>query len=236
MTDYINAENSKQTARIYTSLPCRVLETRFTDSGVFLKVKPETLLTLEDGYTLPAPVIENVPVLFPSAGGAVISLPVSVGDTVLCNFTMRTLENWLNGGGKPTSTTPNINHSISNAVAILGLYAKEDTRNPYKGVKDEQVEIRYKGIKIILKDGEVTIESDDKVVVNAQTVELAGDTQSAVLGDTLNTWLAQIKDVFDNHQHTYISAAGTPTPTTMLPTPPTFPTVPDILSDKVKLS
>ena len=221
LTDVFEPSIRSGINKIYTSMPCRVDTVTYTDSGIFLSVTGLTQLTLPSGYVVDSPTIENVPVLLPSAGGAVISLPVAVNDTVLVNFTMRTLEDWLNGDGRAVATTPNISHSINNATAILGLYAKKDPRNPYKDLTKDAVEIRYKNTSIKLTGDDITISSSGKVHIDSDDIQLSEGTEKAVLGESLKTWL-------NAHTHPVVSL-GSPTST------PTVPATDLILSSKTTL-
>jgi hypothetical protein len=69
------------------------------------------------------PVIVNVPVAFPRAGGFFLSFPVAVGDFVLLVFSERSIDQWLEKGGiqDPIVTTL---HDLSDAIAIPGVYPK----------------------------------------------------------------------------------------------------------------
>jgi len=69
----------------------------------------------------PLPVLMNVPVMFPRAGGVEITLPVQAGDTMLIVWTDWDLGRWRASGDKrrPISTAK---HGVSGAVAIPGLY------------------------------------------------------------------------------------------------------------------
>lgn len=69
----------------------------------------------------PLPVLMNVPVQFPRAGGVEITMPVQAGDTMLILFTDWDLGRWRASGEKRRPIT-SAKHGISGAVAIPGLY------------------------------------------------------------------------------------------------------------------
>src|SRR5690606_32325968 len=69
----------------------------------------------------PLPVLMNVPVMFPRAGGVEITMPVQAGDTMLILFTDWDLGRWRASGEKRRPITT-AKHGISGAVAVPGLY------------------------------------------------------------------------------------------------------------------
>jgi hypothetical protein len=68
------------------------------------------------------PVINDVPVIFPHAGGFFISLPVAVGDTVLLVFNERSIDKWNSGDGSEVDPVDMRKHDLSDAAALVGFY------------------------------------------------------------------------------------------------------------------
>lgn len=90
-------------------------------------------------------------------------------------------------------------------------------------------------VKLAVQQGQVTVQGQTKVVVEAPQVELVlGATHPLVFGDALLSYLTQIVTIFQAHMHVGELALGafpvTPAPPAM---PMPFPT-PDLLSFKVK--
>ena len=186
----------------YTSLPASVIT--YDEKTQTATVQPLINYTWEDGVVHEDPPIEDVPIIFPSAGGGMISFPVAVGDTVLLQFCMRAIGDWVEGDGSASTPLENRTHELSDAVAIPGLYPKRNTLEP----DPDNVEIKFKGNKITLK-------TNGDVVIEAGKIELgAGASESVILGDAF-------KAIFDTHVH---GAAGTP---------PVVPLPPSTLSNKV---
>lgn len=67
------------------------------------------------------PVLPNVPVLQPRAGGFFIHLPVMVGDTVLVIFTSDSFQMWRETGSVVNPGDLR-RHSLTNAIAIPGIF------------------------------------------------------------------------------------------------------------------
>lgn len=70
------------------------------------------------------PLIVNVPLVFPCAGGFAVTLPVAVDDPCLLIFSQRSIDNWLQLGGvqPPEQNTQGArHHSLTDAMAIVGI-------------------------------------------------------------------------------------------------------------------
>lgn len=66
------------------------------------------------------PVVNEVPVVFPSAGDFSLTFPVAAGDEVLLVFSSASLDLWLSRGGTVDPSNDR-HHALSDAVAIPGL-------------------------------------------------------------------------------------------------------------------
>lgn len=70
--------------------------------------------------------IKEVPVMFPSGGGCIMTFPIAVGDECVVFFNDRQLDNWhINGAGPlgadaAPPTVPRL-HDFSDAIAFVGL-------------------------------------------------------------------------------------------------------------------
>jgi phage baseplate assembly protein gpV len=60
-------------------------------------VQPVLPKRLADGTELPAPTIAEVPVIWPTSGASVFTMPIRPGDQVWLEFSQRSLEGWLGG-------------------------------------------------------------------------------------------------------------------------------------------
>jgi hypothetical protein len=140
-----------------------------------------------DGQVSECPEIFNVPVINPSAGGGLLSFPIQIGDTVWIEFSMRNIEEWLEGdGGSVTEPTQRM-HDMSDAVAIVGLYTKNSHLQPDK----KDVVLKFKDNKLVLKeDGNVEIHSKSKYSVyndQEELVALLSDIVDTIANTTVNT-------------------------------------------------
>ena len=68
------------------------------------------------------PVIPNVPVMFPGAGGFRITFPLAAGDDVLLVFSDYGLDKYLSNGGATVDPVALHQHALVDAIAIPGLH------------------------------------------------------------------------------------------------------------------
>ena len=166
---YIKAYLKDMKSQLYTSLPAEVVENDKFESEQVVTVRV-LIDTLEsDGVSLIGPTIYNVPVVFPSAGGGMLSFPVQVGDTVKVDFCMLNIESWLEGDGQSVVAPTRRTHDMNDAVAVTGLYTKTSNLSP----NPNDVELKFKGNTILLRaNGDVEIETASKYAVRNQSEEL----------------------------------------------------------------
>lgn len=118
---------------------------------------------------LPYPVIENVPVMFPRAGDFFLTYPLANGDPCLVIFSERSLDLWKSVGGQLTPDDPR-KFDISDAIIIPGLYS---FNQKLEGVSGNDVVFSFKGSKVTIKqDGNISIETSNKIAIGTQTNEL----------------------------------------------------------------
>jgi len=111
------------------------------------------------------PVLENVPIIFPSF----IKFPVVQGDYVLLIFCERSLDLWLSVGGQVTPTDPR-KFDLSDAIAIPGLMPFTET---FPNNNNQDFFISYAGSDIKIEaDGNIIIKTSNRVGIGTSTTEL----------------------------------------------------------------
>lgn len=162
-----------QLSQVNTTLPGRVLSyDPGTNRAVVQPILPKRLA---DGGTLPAPAIVSVPLIWPTAGGATITMPVSAGDGVMLHFSSRSLEGWLSGqDGAPDDPRQ---FDLSDAIATPGLVA-----NRGAPVDGSSLVISFGGSTIRLEPGgTVRIQASNIVLEGANLThngKNVGDTHA----------------------------------------------------------
>lgn len=95
---------------------------------------------LEDGTTraVNLPLLQDVPVVFPHAGGCSLTFPVKQGDECLVIFADRCIDAWWQLGGVQPQLCGRY-HSLSDGFAILGVWSQV---TKIKAVSTDRVELR----------------------------------------------------------------------------------------------
>jgi hypothetical protein len=120
LPEVLRAVLESRLADVHTALPAKIVKYDATTR----KADVQPLLKREyvDGDIMSMPVISNVPVMFPSGGGAFLSFPVKAGDGCLLIFSERSLDRWLSQNNVGEVETADVRmHDITDAVAIVGL-------------------------------------------------------------------------------------------------------------------
>lgn len=165
LRSYINELQSQ----VFTTLPAVVIDTSKFESEQTVDVQPLINPKMSNGQVLECPPIYGVPVVLPSAGGGLLSFPIQVGNTVMCQFSMRNIESWLDGAGEPVDEPTSRYHDLSDAIAVVGLYTKQSHLSP----NPTDVELRFKDNSIILRDdGTIDITTKSTITVNNDSEEL----------------------------------------------------------------
>ena len=182
----------EEMAGTFTSLPVVVLA---YDAGQ-CTVTVATLINKEysDGAIGAPPTLYDLPVIFPSAGGGLISFPIKQGDTGLAVFCSKSIDEWVYGDGSAVTPTSKRSNSLNDGVFFPGLY----TVNTHLSPDPDNVQIKFAGSTI-------TIKTDGVVEIDAPTVRITGNV--SVGGDVVTD--AGIS--LNNHIHGGVQVGGAKT-------------------------
>lgn len=127
LPEIIRAAIQAHDADLHVSIPAEVVRVDLAKGQVDARPLVKDVLTAGDGarVALSVPVIANVPIVWPGAGGFRLTFPVAAGDSVLLVFSDRSLDAWLARGGEVDPGDPR-RHALSDAVAIPGLRSFKD--------------------------------------------------------------------------------------------------------------
>lgn len=160
-------------ADLHVGIPARI--EKFDASTGLADVKPLVKDVDPDGVSRSVPVVTNVPVHFPGAGGFRMTFPVKPGDPCFLLFSDRSLDVWLSKGGEVDPVDPR-RHALSDAVAILGI---TDAIHPWKNVSTSKATIGHDGAGPRIEFGP----SDMVLDGGSSGVATAGDACTFVLSD-----------------------------------------------------
>ena len=128
----------------------------------------------EDGESVKFPYLQDVPVVLPSGGGASITFPVAVGDTVLVVFCKQSIARFLAGNIEPHDTEDRMLFGNNNAVCFPSLYPERNTVKPHP----DNFELKF-------KDFIISVDPDSNILIKTSsnlTVEVGGDLNATVTG------------------------------------------------------
>lgn len=175
-----------QMSDIYTAIPGVVVTVRNDFKDLYIDAQPSLNIRDEDGTITERPVILNVPVQMLSSSTSAVIVPLNVGDPVMLLFSMRGLDTWKRGNGRPITPSDMRKFDKRDCVALPGIMPiGNSTNNPTKHVwthnprdvtivhnlgTSSEVELRLK------TDGSISISTSQKVeiqcdqaIVNANT-------------------------------------------------------------------
>lgn len=190
-------------SQIYTTLPAVVTDNSEYQSTNTITVRPLIDYQHSDGGISECPTIYNVPVVNPSAGGGLLSFPIQVGDTVLLQFSMRDISEWLEGSGEATVEPTMRVHDQSDGIAVIGLYTKNshlqpDPKDVVLKFKDNSITLKDDGnIEVVTKSKfSVTNDAEELINVLSEAIEaIANTTVSTIYGATPLNAKAQILSI-----------------------------------------
>ena len=116
------------------------------------------------------PILTDIPICFPRAGGYCITLPISKGDECLLVFADMCIDGWWQSGGVQDQMETR-RHDLSDAFAIIGVTSQPRKVNDYSS---ENMQIRT-------DDGGIIIELDKKS--SGVNVQCSGDFKVQAAGD-----------------------------------------------------
>jgi hypothetical protein len=154
-------------------------------SAMTCEVQPAIQGTVEDetGATqsVNLPLLVDVPIVFPSAGGFTITMPLAVGDEVLVIFASRCIDAWWQSSGVQRPMEMRM-HDLSDGFAIPGPHSKPKV---ISGISATDLEIRNNAGTTYL-----SITSGGKIGFQNATVNLKGVLTD--LESLLNTFMGTL--------------------------------------------
>ena len=177
LTDAIRQSILYQLGTIHTALPAAIIDYDYTVQKA--SVQPLLNKVWTNALPEPMPVLENVPVIFPSSGGASLTFPVNTGDTVLLVFIERSIDLWLTQGGQVSPDDPR-KFDLSDAVAIPGLFPFSISS---KATNNTDLLLSYNGSYLRIKEsGDIVIETSSKIAIGSSLVELLQEISDTLAG------------------------------------------------------
>jgi len=162
-------------AQMWTALPGIV-------SGVNLEAMTLTVQPTIQGVVTNAagdnefvnlPLLLDVPIVFPSAGGFIMTFPIKSGDEVLVVFSSRAMDAWWQSGGVGRPVEARM-HDLSDGFAIPGPRSQA---KKVANISTENVQLRADDGETYIEitpDQEIKLVSPIKITIDAPLTEFTG--------------------------------------------------------------
>lgn len=185
-------------ADLHVSMPGRVQSYDATKQSADVQPITKQTFTDEDGeeQVVAFPVIRNVPVVFPGAGGFRITFPMKAGDDVLLVFSDLGIDKYLSNGGAQVDPIGLQSHHLADAIAIPGLHPFS---SPWTGAGG----------------GDMTLGKDGGAQVHITATQIllgTGAVKKVAQGEDLNVAIAALGTAISGALTTMGAAPGTPMP------------------------
>lgn len=175
-------------SQIRCAMPAIVTKVNLEAQTVEVKLALQGKVGDEDGGIsfVQYPILPDVPIVWPRAGGFALTFPVKVGDECLVVFADRCIDAWWQSGGVQKPMDERM-HDLSDAFAIFGT-TSQPKRLP--SVKNNAVELRDddRANWISLRQGslDINIEGETTVHCADATVNVDGQTTLNCPTNTIN--------------------------------------------------
>lgn len=206
LDDFIQTQFQINMAEVYTAMPCVVLKVYGDFGEQRIDVRPSINDLYKDKTSREQAPILSVPVLLPGTRNSLVSFPINVGDTVMCVFSQRSMDNFKIGNGQPTAPNDLRKFSDQDAVAIPGLAPFSRSVNTpavrkYPHAPNQDLVIAHNigsGTEVMIQlkqDGQVIVNTDEVVTVNSKSVIVNAQEEVTVNTQTATVNAAQSVDV-----------------------------------------
>lgn len=203
-------------SQIWTATPAIVQAVNLAAQTLSVQPAIQGTLSNPDGttQTVNLPLLVDVPIVWPRAGGFALTFPIAVGDEVLVVFGARCIDSWWQSGsvGAPAEARM---HDLSDGFAIL---APTSQPKKFANVSSTNVQLRDTAGTTyveITPGGKARVVGASAIDIEAPTINLNGSSAVNVTAPTiaLNGQVTQASGtfsiggiVFGTHKHTGVQS------------------------------
>lgn len=140
LEEIIRAAVEARQAEMWTALPGVVEEVDFQKQTMKVRPAIKSVQRKSDGSTenVELPMLQDVPIMFPSGGGMTMTFPIKKGDGVLVHFSSRPIDTHMQSDGVQNQIDARM-HSLSDGFAMVG-YRPEPRK--LKNVPSDATQVR----------------------------------------------------------------------------------------------
>ena len=190
-------------AGIWTALPAIVVAANLAAQTVSAQPTIQGTITGPDGVArnVNLPLLVDVPIVWPRAGGFALTFPVAPGDEVLIVFASRCIDSWWQSGGIGAPAEVRM-HDLSDGFAILA-----PTSQPKRlgGVSSSNVQLRDSAGSTFVEitpSGAVNIVAATSINLTAPSIKFHGEVQHDG-GSMVSNGIT-----YGTHRHTGVQTGG----------------------------
>ena len=208
-------------ANIWTAIPGVVTAVDLTAQTVSVQPSVQGSISAPDGSSrsVNLPLLVDVPIVWPRAGGFALTFPIAANDEVLVVFASRCIDSWWQSGGVGAQAEVRM-HDLSDGFAVLA-----PTSQPRKlsNVSSSNVQLRDDAGTTyveIAPGGKIKLLGATSIDLNAPTVNIAA-TNININGTTNQTGAMNMNGqvtqtggmsiggiTFASHKHTGVQTGG----------------------------
>lgn len=204
LQELVVASFDAQIANQYTSIPCIVVS---VDGPNMVSIQPTINNKSRDGTVVERPPILGVPVGFPVSSTAGMTFPIKVGDTGLAVFSMRNLDGWKAGNGRPSSPQNFAVMDKGDAMFYPGLQPPGSSINsPGKHVLAHNTADTVMFSNIGGNEAEVRIKADGSIEINTSQQPVTINCSEAIVNASTSIQLTSPAMIVDVEETTWVGA------------------------------
>jgi hypothetical protein len=174
-------------ASVWTALPGEVVGVDLSAQTVSIQPTIQGKVTSADGAEsdVSLPVLVDVPIVWPRAGGFALTFPIAVGDEVLVVFSSRCIDSWWQSGGVGVQAEKRT-HDLSDGFAILA-----PTSQPKKlsAVSSSNAQLRDEAGTTYLEitpNGRINITAAAEINATAPVINFTATTEINATAPVIN--------------------------------------------------
>ena len=202
LQELVTAAFDAQIANQYTAIPCIVVS---VDGPNMVSIQPTINAKSRDGTVVERPPILGVPVSFPTSNTAGMTFPIEVGSTGTAIFSMRNLDGWKAGNGRPASPQNFAVMDKGDAMFYPGLQTPGSSVNsPSKHVFAHDVKDTVMFSNIGGNEAEVRIKADGSIEINTTSQPVTINCSEAIVNASTSIQLTSPAMIVDVENMTFV--------------------------------
>lgn len=186
-------------ASLWTSVPCVVESVNMAKQTAVLRPTIKSMVRQPDGTqkAVSLPLLQDVPMHFPSGGGVTMTFPVKPGDEALASISSRSIDGWHQSSGEQKQVDART-HDLSDAFAFVGF---KSSPKALSNVSGDATQIRSDDGKQV-----ISLKPGTGMTLTCEGVSMA--MTSSGVAFTGGTVTHDGKDIGSTHKHTGIKPGG----------------------------